>query len=181
MTELSSRSGRQFLHSGRGTQVVRERSAKPLCVGSIPTRASNLSSSSLIPRNFPSFFLRARSASIGQNRAIWASGADKSRTRFWPSVWTAFVFGFAARGLISLVSNHRRFLVFGSDVNVSEQEKPLNGRRGKYLPLRISQEPAGFQKVQTIAGRPGDQQAALPSAGISWGELADRYRRRAAQ
>ena len=27
---------------GRGTQVVRERSAKPLCVGSIPTRASNL-------------------------------------------------------------------------------------------------------------------------------------------
>ena len=24
----------------RGTQVVRERSAKPLCVGSIPTRAS---------------------------------------------------------------------------------------------------------------------------------------------
>src|SRR5437868_2162531 len=29
---------------GRGTQVVRERSAKPLCVGSIPTRASNTSS-----------------------------------------------------------------------------------------------------------------------------------------
>jgi hypothetical protein len=28
--------------AGRGTQVVRERSAKPLCVGSIPTRASNL-------------------------------------------------------------------------------------------------------------------------------------------
>ena len=27
----------------RGTQVVRERSAKPLCVGSIPTRASNIS------------------------------------------------------------------------------------------------------------------------------------------
>jgi hypothetical protein len=27
---------------GRGTQVVRERSAKPLCVGSIPTRASKL-------------------------------------------------------------------------------------------------------------------------------------------
>ena len=27
----------------RGTQVVRERSAKPLCVGSIPTRASNFS------------------------------------------------------------------------------------------------------------------------------------------
>jgi hypothetical protein len=28
---------------GRGTQVVRERSAKPLCVGSIPTRASKKS------------------------------------------------------------------------------------------------------------------------------------------
>ena len=31
---------------GRGTQVVRERSAKPLCVGSIPTRASKLSCNS---------------------------------------------------------------------------------------------------------------------------------------
>src|SRR5271155_4492649 len=30
-----------FPVQGRGTQVVRERSAKPLCVGSIPTRASN--------------------------------------------------------------------------------------------------------------------------------------------
>ena len=34
-------SGR-WIEQGRGTQVVRERSAKPLCVGSIPTRASNL-------------------------------------------------------------------------------------------------------------------------------------------
>ena len=33
----------------RGTQVVRERSAKPLCVGSIPTRASILSGSSSLP------------------------------------------------------------------------------------------------------------------------------------
>src|SRR5205814_3291773 len=33
-----------FFIGWRGTQVVRERSAKPLCVGSIPTRASNLSS-----------------------------------------------------------------------------------------------------------------------------------------
>jgi hypothetical protein len=30
-------------HPRRGTQVVRERSAKPLCVGSIPTRASKIS------------------------------------------------------------------------------------------------------------------------------------------
>ena len=32
--------GGWFLCRRRGTQVVRERSAKPLCVGSIPTRAS---------------------------------------------------------------------------------------------------------------------------------------------
>jgi hypothetical protein len=32
--------GAVFLCRRRGTQVVRERSAKPLCVGSIPTRAS---------------------------------------------------------------------------------------------------------------------------------------------
>jgi hypothetical protein len=31
----------QCFKQGRGTQVVRERSAKPLCVGSIPTRASS--------------------------------------------------------------------------------------------------------------------------------------------
>ena len=31
-----------FCYVWRGTQVVRERSAKPLCVGSIPTRASTL-------------------------------------------------------------------------------------------------------------------------------------------
>jgi hypothetical protein len=35
------------MKQGRGTQVVRERSAKPLCVGSIPTRASSLSRISL--------------------------------------------------------------------------------------------------------------------------------------
>jgi hypothetical protein len=37
------RAGEGFFNvPGRGTQVVRERSAKPLYVGSIPTRASNL-------------------------------------------------------------------------------------------------------------------------------------------
>ena len=39
---FSSRNA-SLVDGGRGTQVVRERSAKPLCVGSIPTRASNLS------------------------------------------------------------------------------------------------------------------------------------------
>ena len=37
------RAGEGFFNvQGRGTQVVRERSAKPLYVGSIPTRASKL-------------------------------------------------------------------------------------------------------------------------------------------
>ena len=45
---------------------------------------------------------------------------------------------------------------------------------------RIDWQGAGFRKVQTITPRAGDEQAALPSSGISWAELAERYRRRAA-
>jgi hypothetical protein len=45
---------------------------------------------------------------------------------------------------------------------------------------RIDWQHAGFQKVQTIAGRPGDEQAPVPNTGVSWAELANRYRRRAA-
>ena len=43
-THILKRACVQRESQGRGTQVVRERSAKPLCVGSIPTRASNISS-----------------------------------------------------------------------------------------------------------------------------------------
>jgi hypothetical protein len=50
-----------------------------------------------------------------------------------------------------------------------------------FVNQRIDWHHAGFQKIQTIAGRPGDEQAPLPSTGISWAELAARYRRRAAQ
>ena len=50
-----------------------------------------------------------------------------------------------------------------------------------FVNRRINWQHAGFQKVQTIGGRPGDEQATLPSTGISWDELAERYRRRAAQ
>jgi len=50
-----------------------------------------------------------------------------------------------------------------------------------FVNQRIDWQHAGFQKVQTVRGRPGDEQAALPSTGISWAELAKRYRRRAAQ
>ena len=43
---------------------------------------------------------------------------------------------------------------------------------------RIDWQGAGFRKVQTISGRPDDEQAPLPSSGISWAELAKRYRER---
>jgi hypothetical protein len=53
--------------------VVRERSAKPLCVGSIPTRASNLFSQLAAATEFnpiPSFVLGcARLLKIGPNCA----------------------------------------------------------------------------------------------------------------
>ena len=45
----------------------------------------------------------------------------------------------------------------------------------------IDWQHAGFQKIQTIGARPGDEQAPLPNTGISWAALAERYRRRAAQ
>jgi hypothetical protein len=70
---------------GRGTQVVRERSAKPLYVGSIPTRASRFFLQLLAwvaVRSDLSF--RAGWASIGQNWPNLALGADKKRTRFCP-------------------------------------------------------------------------------------------------
>ena len=50
-----------------------------------------------------------------------------------------------------------------------------------FVNQRIDWQHAGFQKVQTIGNRPGDEQAARPGTGISWAELADRYRRRAQQ
>jgi len=50
-----------------------------------------------------------------------------------------------------------------------------------FVMQRIDWQGAGFQKVQTIAARAGDDEAILPSSGISWAELAARYRRRVAQ
>ena len=49
-----------------------------------------------------------------------------------------------------------------------------------FVNQRIDWPQAGFQKVQTIGGRPGDEQAPVPGTGVSWAELAARYRRRAA-
>jgi hypothetical protein len=42
----------------------------------------------------------------------------------------------------------------------------------------IDWERAGFRKVQTISARAGDEQGSLPSSGISWAVLAERYRLR---
>jgi len=46
---------------------------------------------------------------------------------------------------------------------------------------RIDWRGAGFEKVQTITSRAGDEQGGLPNTGTSWAELAERYRRRPAQ
>jgi hypothetical protein len=46
-----------------------------------------------------------------------------------------------------------------------------------FVMQRIDWRHAGFRKVQTIPSRAGDEQASLPSSGISWAGLAERYRR----
>ena len=47
-----------------------------------------------------------------------------------------------------------------------------------FVNQRIDWQAAGFRKVQTISVRDGDEVAAMPSVGMSWEELAGRYRRR---
>ncbi len=47
-----------------------------------------------------------------------------------------------------------------------------------FVMQRVDWQDAGFQKVATISTRDGDEQAALPSSGISWTALAERYRGR---
>jgi Domain of unknown function (DUF4259) len=54
-------------------------------------------------------------------------------------------------------------------------------RFSAFVNQRIDWQHAGFQKVQTIGSRPGDEESTIPGTGISWAELAARYRRRAAQ
>ena len=50
-----------------------------------------------------------------------------------------------------------------------------------FVMKRVDWQRAGFRKVQTISARAGNDQAPLPSAGISWAVLAERYRRRSGQ
>ena len=50
-----------------------------------------------------------------------------------------------------------------------------------FVMQRIDWQGAGFRKIETISPRAGDDQVPLPSAGISWAVLAERYRLRSAQ
>ena len=54
----------------------------------------------------------------------------------------------------------------------------LDTRIFAFVMQRVDWQAAGFQKVATISTRDGDEKAAVPSSGISWTALAERYRRR---
>ena len=47
-----------------------------------------------------------------------------------------------------------------------------------FVSQRIDWQRAGFRKVQSISARAGDEQAPLPSSGISWSALAEQLARR---
>ena len=47
-----------------------------------------------------------------------------------------------------------------------------------FVTQRIDWQDAGFRKVHTISARAGDEQAQLPSYGISWAVLAERLGKR---
>jgi hypothetical protein len=56
-----------------------------------------------------------------------------------------------------------------------------DGRFFAFVMQRVDWQRADFRKVQTISGRAGDEQAPLPTVGISWAQLAERYRRRSTE
>jgi hypothetical protein len=72
--------------------------------------------------------------------------------------------------------------LFSDDVACDVRDRVLSRdtRLFAFVMQQIDWERAGFRKVQTISVR-ADEQASLPSVGISWAELADRYRRRSAR
>lgn len=73
--------------------------------------------------------------------------------------------------------------LFSDDVACDVRDRVLSPdtRLFAFVMQQIDWQRAGFRKVQTISVRAGDEQASLPSVGISWAELADRYRRRSAR
>ena len=73
--------------------------------------------------------------------------------------------------------------LFSDDVACDVRDRVLSPdtRLFAFVMQQIDWQRACFRKVQTISVRAGDEQASLPSVGISWAELADRYRRRSAR
>ena len=73
--------------------------------------------------------------------------------------------------------------LFSDDVACDVRDRVLSPdtRLFAFVMQQIDWQRAGFRKVQTISVRAGDELASLPSVGISWAELADRYRRRSAR
>ena len=72
--------------------------------------------------------------------------------------------------------------LFSDDVACDVRDRVLSpDTRLAFVMQQIDWQRAGFRRVQTISVRAGDEQASLTSVGISWAELADRYRRRSAR
>src|ERR1035437_4847277 len=111
------------MEQGRGTQVVRERSAKPLCVGSIPTRASSIFLQLLVWLAVsPELTFRPTWASIGQIGQIWPQGRTKSGQDFDPSIWPPFLlaqWGFFGSSQNLVVLKHRAALVLSCWMDVA--------------------------------------------------------------
>ena len=111
------------LYEGRGTQVVRERSAKPLCVGSIPTRASNIRTAYLFVNQLfeGQFLVRSRSFSIVPNRPELASKADAEKRghTYWMGLCCVLPDGLLIDGHKAFFkSAHSLLFVFGGRVNI---------------------------------------------------------------
>ena len=66
------------------------------------------------------------------------------------------------------------------DLTGAEVPSP-DTRFSAFVMQGIDWQRAGFRKEQTTSARAGDEQAPVPSAGISWAALAERYRRQSAQ
>src|ERR1700722_9818241 len=107
----------------RGTQAVRERSAKPLCVGSIPTRASTLSVQvqliHQVSKEITFGLVRSQSGRIGLNwcQKRTKSGRRKSSLLDNPSSAAGCPFIDSHKALFK--SPHSLLLVLGGGVNVS--------------------------------------------------------------
>jgi hypothetical protein len=108
----------QQMFNWRGTQVVRERSAKPLCVGSIPTRASNLFRDLAVATALTRFLPCARSPSFAEKfvQVALAVGPILARSIHPP---VAQPFSVLRSSHCFGVLHHRLALVLGRWVDVT--------------------------------------------------------------